>query len=70
MSEDSGRRRTGFERDLRELFMKIVFGLVLAVVMYAWVSPDSWAGPIIVGQLASFGLAALIRGDSRHADDR
>lgn len=62
------RRRTAFEQDLRELVLKVGLALVVGVVLRVWTGSDGWLAPMLVGFVAVFWIAALIRGSSRHAD--
>ncbi|MFA7264723.1 MAG: hypothetical protein WC054_00155 [Candidatus Nanopelagicales bacterium] len=69
MSEDMERRRTGFEKDLREFALKVVLGAVLGVVLYMFIDwPGSMWVPVILGIVAVFILGSIIRGTSRHSD--
>jgi F0F1-type ATP synthase assembly protein I len=62
------RRRTAFEQDLRELFLKLVLSAVAGVVLRVWTGWESWWLPMIIGGFAVFFLASLIKGDGRHSD--
>lgn len=62
------RRRTSFEKDMREFLAKVVLGVVVAVVLRAWTETDGWLGPLAIGLIAVFFLASVIRGSSRDAD--
>lgn len=65
---DDLRRRTSFEKDLREFVLKIVLGVVFAAVLRWWTGAEQWLGPLAIGILLAFFLASGIRGSSHDAD--
>lgn len=65
------RRRTGFERDLREFLLKVVLGLLLGLAfqfMTGW--SGQWWVPYLIGVAGMFAFAYAIRGSSSHQDGR
>ena len=75
MSDDDDRdyRRTGFGKDSREFFTKLVVGFLLGVFLwgavYVWKGADMtfWGGQLL-GHPLVFWFARSISGSSRHAD--
>ncbi len=67
MAEEGVRRRTSFEKDLREFFLKIGFAGLLAVGFEIY-GMGSWLASIGLGLLISFAIAAGIRGSGHFAD--
>lgn len=76
MSDDGGKSgpvyRTAFVKDLRELFVKLFFGVLAGVLLYALIpSLTSLMHAVFLGILGIFLLAYLIRGGSRtHAGEK
>jgi hypothetical protein len=68
MGDRTERRRTSFERDVRELFMKVVVGLVLGFILKIFMGTDAWLVPMLVGVFAVYLLHSFIRDDGKNAD--
>lgn len=62
------RRRTAFEQDLRELVLKVLLGCALGIGLRVWAEWDGWLAPLIIGNIAVFFLASIIRGEGRFSD--
>lgn len=76
MSDDDDdrplRRRTSFEKDLRELILKLFLGTILGVGLHVF---SGWGNQgvsvwvsLFIGWLAVFWLAKAIRNDGRFSD--
>lgn len=68
MGDRVERRRTAFERDVRELFIKVFVGIVLGVVLKVYFAWDGWLGPMLLGVIGVYLLHSLIRDDGKNAD--
>lgn len=68
MGDRTERRRTAFERDVREMFIKVFVGTLLGVVLKIFMGWESWLGPILLGVVAIYLLHSFIRDDGKNAD--